>query len=160
MIVREALETDQEAARRLVTAAFGRIEEAAILDGVRASGDVLVELVAEIGGEIAGHVLFSRMRCRPPMLAAGLGPLAVAPRFQGRGVGSALATDGLEACRARAVVACFVLGAPAYYGRFGFVPAAGSIASPYAQAPAFQILEFDFQAAAMLVVVDYPDAFG
>ena len=85
--------------------------------------------MAEIGGEVAGYVLF--MRCQPPMLAgAGLGPLAVAPQFQGCGVGTALTRAGLEACRARAVVACFVLGAPAYYGRFGFVSSAGTAASP------------------------------
>jgi putative acetyltransferase len=159
VIVREACEADAEAVRRVVTSAFGRSDEAAIVDRVKAAGDVLVELVAEVGGEIAGHVLFSRMRCRPPMLAAGLGPLAVAPEFQGRGVGTALAEAGLEACHARAAAACFVLGAPAYYARFGFVSAAGTVVSPYAHLPAFQILAIDAAATRTLRAVDYPAAF-
>jgi predicted N-acetyltransferase YhbS len=160
VIVREAREADAPAVRRVVTAAFGRSDEGAIIDGVRAAGEILVELVAEIAGEIAGYVLFSRLRCVPAMLAAGLGPLAVAPRFQGRGAGTALARAGLETCRTRDVSACFVLGAPAYYGRFGFVSAGGTVASPYAHLPAFQILAFDVEATRTLRAIDYPAAFG
>jgi putative acetyltransferase len=159
VIVREARLEDAGAVRAAVSAAFGREDEAKIVDGVRDAGDVLVEFVAEIDGEIAGHVLFSRMRCQPALLAAGLGPLAVAPRFQARGAGTALAKTGLEACRVRGVAACFVLGAPAYYGRFGFV-AAVAIRSPYAKLPAFQVLAFDAQATETLIAADYPAAFG
>jgi putative acetyltransferase len=158
--IREAREADACAVRAVVSAAFGRSEEAAIVDGVRAAGEVLVEFVAEVDGEIAGHVLFSRMRCQPPMLAAGLGPLAVAPPSQGRGAGSALVKAGLAACRARGLAACFVLGAPAYYGRFGFIPAAVAVRSPYEHLPAFQVLAFDVPAMTKLVAVDYPAAFG
>jgi predicted N-acetyltransferase YhbS len=53
----------------------------------------------------------------------GLGPLGVLPEAQGRGVGTALVhalVAVAEACEERLVA---LLGAPAYYGRFGFVPA-------------------------------------
>ncbi|NNL68130.1 MAG: N-acetyltransferase, partial [Myxococcales bacterium] len=47
-------------------------------------------------------------------------PLAVLPEAQGRGVGSALVPAALEAARALGWPAVFLLGSPAYYGRFGF----------------------------------------
>ena len=50
----------------------------------------------------------------------GLGPLSVAPAWQGRGVGQALVQDGLRALEALGAAGCVVLGDPAYYGRFGF----------------------------------------
>ena len=55
--------------------------------------------------------------------ALALGPLAVQPSYQGRGVGAALVRAGLELCEARGMVV-FVLGDPQYYERFGFERAA------------------------------------
>ena len=46
------------------------------------------------------------------------------PDAQGRGAGGALIRAGIEASRALGWELLFVLGNPAYYGRFGFVLAA------------------------------------
>jgi putative acetyltransferase len=53
-----------------------------------------------------------------------LGPLAVEPADQARGLGGMLVRAGLEACAARGAGLVFVLGHPGYYPRFGFEPAA------------------------------------
>jgi putative acetyltransferase len=159
VIVRDASPADASSIRLVVAAAFGRPDEAVIVDRVRAAGEALAEFVAEIDGEIAGHVLFNRMRCEPPMLAAGLGPLAVVPAFQGRGLGSALVRRGLDACRQLGARACVVLGAPAYYGRFGFASAGGAIESRYSHFPAFQALALEGGALIQLHSIAYPDAF-
>lgn len=159
MIVRDAGPADASSIRRVVAAAFGRPNEADIVDQVRGAGEAVAEFVAEIDGEIAGHVLFNRMRCDPQMLAAGLGPLAVAPAFQGQGIGSALVRRGLDACRQLGAGACVVLGAPAYYGRFGFTSAGGTIESKYSHLPAFQALALKDGALRQRVSIAYPDAF-
>jgi len=57
----------------------------------------------------------------------GLGPLSVAPRWQRRGVGSALVRSGLRRLAERGAAGCVVLGDPAYFGRFGFAPQPGSL---------------------------------
>jgi putative acetyltransferase len=53
----------------------------------------------------------------------GLAPVAVHPQWQRQGVGSSLVQRGLDECRRRAMAAVFVLGAPTFYTRFGFIPA-------------------------------------
>ena len=50
----------------------------------------------------------------------GLGPVAVLPGMQGRGVGAALIREGLARLRALGAAGCVVMGDPAYYRRFGF----------------------------------------
>ena len=50
----------------------------------------------------------------------GLGPMAVAPGCQRKGIGSALVRAGLIACTERGFRAVVVLGHPKYYPRFGF----------------------------------------
>ncbi len=83
-----------------------------------------LSLVAEDDDRLVGHVIATRGWLEPfgtPVL--GLGPLGVLPEAQGRGVGTALVhalVAVAEACEERLVA---LLGAPAYYGRFGFVPA-------------------------------------
>ena len=135
--------------------------ESAIIEGVRAEGAALVELVAEAAGEVVGHVLFSRMTVTPDRFIAALGPVAVRPDVQGRGHGDALCRAGIEAVRARGAEAVVVLGHPTYYPRFGFShAAAANIVSPYAGRPAFMAMELAQGALAGPVKADYPAAFG
>ncbi len=161
MIVRAAASGDFAAISKVVTAAFGQPIEAAIIEGVRAEGATVCELVAEEAGLVVGHVLFSRMAVSPPRFIAALGPLAVAPRTQNRGVGSALSRAGVERCRALGCEALVVLGHPTYYPRFGFSPAAAvALASPYAGRPAFMALALAPGALDEPLTVAYPAAFG
>lgn len=52
-----------------------------------------------------------------------LGPLVVAPAFQGEGLGKRLVRHGLDQVTADGWRLCLVVGAPSYYAAFGFKPA-------------------------------------
>lgn len=122
---RVRLETpgDQAEVRTIVTAAFASSAEAELVEALRATPGVL-SLVAERDGTLLGHALFSPVSSEDPSRAAiALGPVAVRPSQQGRGVGSALIRDGLQRCTQAGWTAAFVLGSPAYYGRFGWTAA-------------------------------------
>jgi len=163
MKIRPAAPDDYAAIRAVTIAAFDTSsgDEAGIIEGVRAEGRDLVELVAEIDGEIVGHILFNRMRTDPPLPVAGLGPLGVAPAHQSTGIGQALSRAGIEACRAAGMEAIVVLGHPPYYPRFGFsTEAAAKIASPFAGRPAFMAMALKPGALDAPIKVDYPAAFG
>ncbi len=163
MNIRPATPDDYPAIRAVTVAAFDTSsgDEAGIIEGVRAEGRDLVELVAEIDGEIVGHILFNRMRTDPPLPVAGLGPLGVAPAHQSTGIGQALSRAGIEACRAAGMEAIVVLGHPPYYPRFGFsAQAAARIASPFAGRPAFMAMALTPGALDRPIKVDYPAAFG
>lgn len=82
-------------------------------------------LVAQRDGALAGHIVF--VDCTIPgheHRVALLGPLAVTPSRQRQGIGSHLAHAGLGREAARGTDLVFVLGDPAFYGRFGFTPGA------------------------------------
>lgn len=49
-----------------------------------------------------------------------LGPLAVEPSLQGRGIGRALVRHSLAVAKRQRHRVCVVVGAPAYYGPYGF----------------------------------------
>lgn len=80
---------------------------------------------------MVGHIVLSRMDA--PFRALGLAPLAVRADRQGQAIGSRLIVAALDDARAEGFDAVFVLGDPAYYGRFGFSAAAAEgFESPYA----------------------------
>jgi putative acetyltransferase len=160
-VVRSATDADHAAIRRVEAAAFGRDDEAGMVEAARAEGAALAELVEERDGEVVGHILFSRMTVTPARFFAGLAPVAVTPGAQRRGIGDALCRAGIEAVRALGAEAVVVLGHPDYYPRFGFsAEAARRLASPYAGSPAFMALELAPGALARPLKVDYPAAFG
>lgn len=91
----------------------------------------VLSLVATIDSRLAGHVVFTRSRmAEEKERAALLGPLAVLPVYQRQGVGGALVRAGLQCLEQEHVDRVFVLGDPAYYGRFGFQPGA-PVMPPY-----------------------------
>ncbi|HZZ88249.1 MAG TPA: N-acetyltransferase [Caulobacteraceae bacterium] len=160
-MVRQPKPKDFPAIHAVVAAAFGREAEALIVEGVRAEGAALLELVAEEDGKIVGHVLFNRMTCEPQRRIAGLGPVAVTPDVQSRGYGEALCKAGIEALRQMGAEAVVVLGHPTYYPRFGFShEMTANIASRFAERPAFMAMELVPGVLAVPVKVDYPRSFG
>lgn len=109
--------------REVVARAFGQDEEARLIDALRDEGCLLFSLVAEAHGQLIGHVAFSALPLEAEsgtMIAAALAPMAVAPEWQRKGVGSALIQRGLTMCRERRIPAVIVVGDPRYYCRFGF----------------------------------------
>jgi putative acetyltransferase len=82
--------------------------------------------VAELDGEVIGHILFTVVTIEdadPLPRALGLAPLAVLSEFQRKGVGSALMHRSLERCCDLGYDAIVVVGHPQYYPKFGFLPA-------------------------------------
>ena len=102
--------------------AFGQDQEANIVDALRANGAVLVSLVATLGGEVVGHIVYSPATIGP-IEGAALGPIAVTPEHQKRGIGRQLIEAGTRILAAMPCPFTIVLGHPTYYPRFGFVPA-------------------------------------
>ncbi|HEY0101297.1 MAG TPA: N-acetyltransferase [Pyrinomonadaceae bacterium] len=126
IIVRAETSKDIEAVRRVNQLAFGRAEEANLVDALRLAAHPYISLVAETGGRVAGHIFFSPVTIETEVRAPaifGLAPMAVLPEHQNQGIGSRLVREGLNECRRISVGAVVVLGHPAYYPRFGFVPA-------------------------------------
>ena len=68
-------------------------------------------------------MIFTRCKIIGDDISASLlGPLAVAPAFHGQGIGSELVRAGIKELETMGVSRLFVLGDPAFYGRFGFRP--------------------------------------
>lgn len=127
--VRAEAPGDYGAVREVIEVAFGRPDEASLVNALRDAGLPLVSLVAVVDGSVVGHVLFSHVSVESPtrhrgFSAFGLAPLAVLPAYGQRGIGSRLVREGIEECRRSGHDALFVLGDPAYYRRFGFTTAA------------------------------------
>jgi putative acetyltransferase len=123
MLVRAEKECDRDAVREINVSAFDTPSEADLVDALRENAHPVVSLVAEENGEIVGHIMFSPVSLsgHPDLQMMGLGPMAVEPAHQKRGIGSALVRTGLEQCRKLNFDAVVVLGHPEYYPRFGFV---------------------------------------
>ena len=86
----------------------------------------LLSLVAEEGGRIVGHVLFTRVSLEPEdrhFSARILAPLAVEEGSQAKGIGGRLIREGLRRLADSGVDLVFVLGHPEYYPVYGFRPA-------------------------------------
>ena len=142
MIVRQETPDDFEAVFRVHREAFGRPDEARLVERLRAAEEFIpaLSIVAEEDGQLIGHVILTRARLEDREVLT-LGPLGVLPAWQNVGIGSALVRDALARTRALGAELIAVLGHPTYYPRFGFVPARSlGITSDYSE-DAFMALE-------------------
>ncbi len=164
VIIRAETATDHSMIREVNEAAFGRVDEADLIEALRRERVVLLSVVAEFDRRIVGHVLFCRMSIETPtgaVAAVALAPMAVLPRYQRRGIGGRLIRYGLDRLRGLGERAVIVVGHPGYYPRFGFsTEQARSLENPFPP-DTFMALELSPGALARIRGrVRYPHAFG
>lgn len=132
--VRPETPADFERINRVVVEAFESAEhtdkdEHHLVKRIRLSSayEPDLALVAALGGEVVGHILFSRAiiqdEAGKQVLSLALAPVSVHPDFQGMGIGGALIVKGHSAAKAKGYTSVVVLGHPSYYPRFGYEPA-------------------------------------
>jgi putative acetyltransferase len=121
---------DEPQISQLYASAFPEEDLVPLVEALLPEPGVL-SLSARIGAQLIGHVLFTRGALEGrPVTVALLGPLAVHPDHQRRGIGKALIAEGLARLTTDGVKQVLVLGDPAYYSRFGFRPAS-HVVPPY-----------------------------
>ena len=124
LTIRPERSVDADAIRAVTAAAFPTPAEAALVDALRRQQAAVISLVAEDGGQVVGHILFSPVTLDgSDQGIVGLAPMAVSPGRQRQGIGSELVRAGLDATRDCGAAGVVVVGHPAFYPRFGFVPA-------------------------------------
>jgi putative acetyltransferase len=119
------IETIQDLIRRaFAPMPFGDNNDQHLTNRFRSAGVLSLSLVAEKEGVIAGHVALT-----PAVHESGaagwfaLGPLAVEPHLQRRGIGTALIAEAKAWLASRGAAGCIVMGDTNYYPRHGFLPA-------------------------------------
>lgn len=132
-IVRQITEADYSTVYNLIKTAFETAEhrdgdEQDYAVGLRNGGNYIpqLDLVAELDGEIIGHIMLTRTTVTKPdgskydtLLVA---PLSVLLEYRSVGAGSALMKEGLRIAQEMGYESAFLIGDPNYYQRFGYKP--------------------------------------
>lgn len=167
VFIRAEQPNDITAIRTVNERAFRQSHEADIVDALRKNCPDIVSLVAESARMIVGHIFFSPVTIEGEgiqLTGMGLAPMAVTPDEQKHGIGTRLIKAGLEILHHRNCQFVVVLGYPAYYHRFGFIPASQyGLKCQWEGVPdeAFMVLFFDKTLSAGLSgVVKYRDEFN
>jgi putative acetyltransferase len=164
--VRPTTPADEAAVGSVVVDAFQGQNIVRLLDDLRSGPTWLgLSFVAERGGEVVGHVAYSRAWVDSPERLLDvllLSPLSVRSDARGSGVGTELVTKSLALVRDRDEPLVFLEGSPDFYARFGFQPG-GSLGftAPSWRIPAraFQVLTLPSYQPWMTGALVYPDAF-
>jgi putative acetyltransferase len=126
MIIRKEKATDKAAITEVTIAAFknhpiSNQTEQFIIHALRAADALTVSLVAEIDGQVVGHIAFSPVSVSDGATGwYGLGPVSVLPDHQRQGIGKALINQGLSLLKEIGGQGCALVGPPDYYKRFSF----------------------------------------
>ncbi|MEG4857370.1 N-acetyltransferase [Microcoleus sp. K1-B6] len=148
MDIRTEKPEDVEAVRNINVAAFGRENEANLVDRLRGIASTF-SFVAVQSDRIVGHIFFSPVvvegKCSRNLSILGLAPVAVLPNYQRQGIGTLLIREGLKECARSGFQAVVVLGHPDFYPRFGFIPASRKSLKCEYDVPdeAFMVLELE-----------------
>ncbi|MEG4216227.1 N-acetyltransferase [Microcoleus sp. Pol14C6] len=148
MDIRTENPEDVEAVRNINIEAFGRENEANLVDRLRGIASTF-SFVAVQSDRVVGHMFFSPVvvegKCSSNLSILGLAPVAVLPDYQRQGIGTLLIREGLKECGRSGFQAVVVLGHPDFYSRFGFIPASRKSLKCEYDVPdeAFMVLELE-----------------
>lgn len=134
IIVRQTLEADYTTVYDLIETAFKTAEhrdgtEQDFAVNLRNSVNYIPELdlVAEVDGQLAGHIMFTKTYVTQPdgstYNTLMVAPLSVLLEYRNTGIGSVLMKEGLRLAAAMGYKTAFLVGDPNYYQRFGYKPA-------------------------------------
>lgn len=164
LTIRAERSDDVGAVRALVAAAFGDEAVAELLDDLRTSVAWLgLSFVAELDGEIVGHVAYTRAWVDDPSELVDvlvLSPLSIRPDRASKGIGTALVTESIQALAGNDEPLLFLEGDPGFYSRLGFVPAGPlGFRAPSARIPAraFQVRPLPGRPGRVSGALVYPD---
>lgn len=159
--LRDETPDDHGAIAALVTEAFRTAPhaagtEAAIVGRLREADGLLLSILAEEEG-LVGQIAASPATVGGHAGWVAIGPVAVAPSGQGRGIGTALMEAALARLRAAGAPGVVLVGDPAFYRRFGFGRWDGLVVSGI---PSDYVLALPFGAATPRGTILFHPAFG
>jgi putative acetyltransferase len=149
--IRPETHDDYQSIYQLNKTAFGRENEAVLIDKIRDSYNYIptLSLVAIVNDQIVGYIMFSYIDLINhhtfgvnKMKTLGLAPLAVAPTHQKQGIARQLITTGFQLANERGEPLVVILGEPNFYQKFGCLPAMNyQIASPFNTATEYWMIK-------------------
>ena len=171
--IRQETPGDHETVNQVIEAAFAKAEHADgnehhLVARLRGSSAFVPELslVAEVDGNIVGHILFTKIVIKAEEHqheALALAPVSVHPDCQRHGFGAKLIEAGHKIATELGFGAVILLGHPAYYPKFGYRPASGfGIKAPF-DVPDEAFMAIALRPGALDEIegtVVYPEEFG
>ena len=148
--------------------AFGQENEGNLVVKLRKNRNFIkdLSLVACMGNEIIGHILFSKIIIKnenEEFESLALAPMSVIPELQGLGIGSELIKKGLQKATKLGYESVIVLGHENYYPKFKFTPASQfQITCPF-EVPDANFMAIELQKGSLENVsgcVEYPNEFN
>lgn len=167
LIIRKEEIKDQKAVFELIKNTFMFAEhtdgdEHNLVERLRKSEAFIPELslVAETNNEIAGHILFTKVKVGETTQLA-LAPLTVSIDCQRRGIGGLLIKEGHKIAKNMGFEYSILLGYPSYYSRFGYKPGITfGIKCPFdVPAEYFMAINLQGKLTKLNAVVEYPKEF-
>jgi putative acetyltransferase len=124
MVIRKEQNSDLEVITAVTITAFknhpfSRQTEHLIINALRLANALTLSLVAEIRGQVVGHIAFSPLEISDGSEGwFGLGPVSVLPGYQNQGIGKVLINKGLSILKDQGGQGCALGGSPDYYLKF------------------------------------------
>lgn len=128
MLIRTEIGVDAVSIDSLLRRCFATAAEAELVQQLREDGLLTLGVVAtDDEGQVLGYAAFSPVTLNGEDYQwVGLAPLAVDQRVRGQELGKQLIYEGLDALNEFGYAAVVVVGDENFYGRYGFVSAAGN----------------------------------